>query len=99
MLVGYTVVKPPFSFPDSEGSVLPASTMTWRKRQKCRAQVRSNTMIKVILPVIFPAIMSIIIRNFNRVLIGLRSFGIPVPSAVPTSRHRCEGRFGWVSIH
>ncbi|MFR2487871.1 MAG: ABC transporter permease [Hungatella sp.] len=67
MLVGYTVVKLPFSYRMVKAAFFSIDN-DLEEAAKCMGASTLYTMIKVILPVIFPAIMSIIILNFNGML-------------------------------
>ena len=67
MLVGYTVVKLPFSYRMVKAAFFSIDN-DLEEAAKCMGAGTLYTMIKVILPVIFPAIMSIIILNFNGML-------------------------------
>lgn len=67
MLVGYTVVKLPFSYRMVKAAFFSIDN-DLEEAAKCMGAGTLYTMIKVILPVIFPAIMSIVILNFNGML-------------------------------
>lgn len=67
MLTGYTVVKLPFSYRMVKAAFFSIDD-DWEEAAKCMGAGTLYTMIKVVLPVIFPAIMSIIILNFNGML-------------------------------
>ena len=67
MLVGYTVVKLPFSYRMVKAAFFSIDD-DLEEAAKCMGASTFYTMIKVILPVIFPAIMSVIILNFNGML-------------------------------
>lgn len=67
MLVGYTVVKLPFSYRMVKAAFFSIDN-DLEEAAKCMGASTLYTMIKVVLPVIFPAIMSIIILNFNGML-------------------------------
>lgn len=67
MLVGYTVVKLPFSYRMVKAAFFSIDN-DLEEAAKCMGASTLYTMVKVVLPVIFPAIMSIIILNFNGML-------------------------------
>ncbi len=67
MLAGYTVVKLPFSYRMVKAAFFSIDN-DLEEAAKCMGASTLYTMMKVILPVIFPAIMSIIILNFNGML-------------------------------
>ncbi|MCI8517874.1 MAG: iron ABC transporter permease [Hungatella sp.] len=67
MLVGYTVVKLPFSYRMVKAALFSLDS-DLEEAAKCMGAGTLYTMIKVIIPVIFPAIMSVIILNFNGML-------------------------------
>ena len=67
MLVGYTVVKLPFSYRMVKAALFSLDS-DLEEAAKCMGAGTLYTMIKVIIPVIFPAIMSVIILNFNCML-------------------------------
>lgn len=67
MLVGYTVVKLPFSYRMIKAAFFSIDD-DLEEAAKCMGASTFYTMVKVILPVIFPAIMSVIILNFNGML-------------------------------
>ena len=67
MLTGYTVVKLPFSYRMVKAAFFSIDN-DLEEAAKCMGASTFYTMIKVILPVIFPAIMSVIILNFNGML-------------------------------
>lgn len=67
MLIGYTVVKLPFSYRMVKAAFFSIDN-DLEEAAKCMGAGTFYTMIKVVLPVIFPAIMSIVILNFNGML-------------------------------
>lgn len=67
LLVGYTVVKLPFSYRMVKASFFSIDN-DLEEAAKCMGASTFYTMIKVVLPVIFPAIMSVVILNFNGLL-------------------------------
>lgn len=67
MLIGYTVVKLPFSYRMVKAAFFSIDN-DLEEAAKCMGAGTFYTMIKVVLPVIFPAIMSVIILNFNGML-------------------------------
>lgn len=67
MLIGYTVVKLPFSYRMIKAAFFSIDN-DLEEAAKCMGASTFYTMVKVVLPVIFPAIMSIIILNFNGML-------------------------------
>lgn len=67
MLVGYVVVKLPFSYRMVKAAFFSIDS-DLEEAAKCMGASTLYTMIKVVLPVIFPAIMSVVILNFNGML-------------------------------
>lgn len=67
MLIGYTVIKLPFSYRMIKAAFFSIDN-DLEEAAKCMGAGTLYTMIKVVLPVIFPAIMSVIILNFNGML-------------------------------
>lgn len=67
MLIGYTVIKLPFSYRMIKAAFFSIDS-DLEEAAKCMGAGTFYTMIKVVLPVIFPAIMSIVILNFNGML-------------------------------
>lgn len=67
MLIGYTVIKLPFSYRMVKAAFFSIDS-DLEEAAKCMGAGTFYTMIKVVLPVIFPAIMSIVILNFNGML-------------------------------
>lgn len=67
MLIGYTVVKLPFSYRMVKAAFFSIDN-DLEEAAKCMGASTFYTMVRVVLPVIFPAIMSIIILNFNGML-------------------------------
>lgn len=67
MLIGYTVVKLPFSYRMIKAAFFSIDN-DLEEEAKCMGASTFYTMVKVVLPVIFPAIMSVIILNFNGML-------------------------------
>lgn len=67
MFVGYTVVKLPFSYRMVKAAFFGLDS-DLEEAAKCMGASALYTMMKVILPVIFPAVMSVVILNFNGML-------------------------------
>lgn len=67
MLIGYTVVKLPFSYRMVKAAFFSIDN-DLEEAAKCMGAGTFYTMVKVVLPVIFPAIMSVVILNFNGML-------------------------------
>lgn len=67
MLIGYTVVKLPFSYRMIKAAFFGVDD-DLEEAAKCMGSKPLNTLMRVILPVIFPAIMSVVILNFNGML-------------------------------
>lgn len=67
MLIGYTVVKLPFSYRMIKAAFFSIDN-DLEEAAKCMGASTLYTMVKVVLPVIFPAIMSVVILNFNGLL-------------------------------
>lgn len=67
MLIGYTVIKLPFSYRMVKAAFFGIDN-DLEEAAKCMGAGTLYTMVKVVLPVIFPAIMSIVILNFNGML-------------------------------
>lgn len=67
MLVGYTVIKLPFSYRMIKAAFFGIDDHL-EEAAKCMGAGTLRTMRKVVLPVIFPAVMSVIILNFNGML-------------------------------
>lgn len=67
MFIGYTVVKLPFSYRMVKAAFF-SIDQNLEEAAKCMGAGTFYTMMKVVLPVIFPAIMSIVILNFNGML-------------------------------
>ena len=67
MLIGYTVIKLPFSYRMIKAAFFSIDD-DLEEAAKCMGSSTLNTMIRVVLPVIFPAIMSVVILNFNGML-------------------------------
>lgn len=67
MLIGYTVVKLPFSYRMVKAAFFSIDN-DLEEAAKCMGASTFYTMVRVVLPVIFPALMSIIILNFNGML-------------------------------
>jgi iron(III) transport system permease protein len=67
MLIGYTVAKLPFSYRMIKAAFFGVDN-DLEEAAKCMGASTFYTMVKVVLPVILPAIMSVIILNFNGML-------------------------------
>lgn len=67
MFIGYTVVKLPFSYRMVKAAFFSVDN-DLEEASKCMGASTFYTMVKVVLPVIFPAIMSVVILNFNGML-------------------------------
>lgn len=67
MLIGYIVVKMPFSYRMIRASFFSVDE-NLEEASKCMGASGFYTVIKIILPIIFPAVLSVIIMNFNSML-------------------------------
>lgn len=67
MLVGYTVVKLPFSYRMIKAAFFSIDD-NLEEAAKCMGARTLRIMLRVVLPVILPAVMSVIILNFNGML-------------------------------
>lgn len=67
LLIGYTVIKLPFSYRMIKAAFFSLDG-DLEEAAKCMGAGAFTTMRKVILPVIFPMVMSVVILNFNGLL-------------------------------
>ena len=67
LLIGYTVIKLPFSYRMIKAAFFSLDGEL-EEAAKCMGAGAFTTMRKVILPVIFPMVMSVVILNFNGLL-------------------------------
>jgi iron(III) transport system permease protein len=67
MLVAYVVVKLPFSFRMIKAAFYSVDD-NLEEAAKCMGAGTFRTMIKVIIPVIMPAVISVVVLNFNSLL-------------------------------
>lgn len=67
LLIGYIVIKLPFSYRMIKAAFF-AIDDDLEEAAKCMGASTFYTMRKVIIPVIFPAVMSVVILNFNGLL-------------------------------
>lgn len=67
MLIGYVVVKLPFSYRMVKAAFFSIDD-DLEEAAKCMGSSTFRTMVQVILPVMMPALMSIVILNFNGLL-------------------------------
>lgn len=67
MLIGYVVVKLPFSYRMIKAAFFGVDN-DLEEAAQCMGSSTLHTMLKVVLPVMMPAIMSVVILNFNGLL-------------------------------
>lgn len=67
MLIGYVVVKLPFSYRMIKAAFFSVDN-DLEEAAQCMGSSTLHTMLKVVLPVMMPAIMSVVILNFNGLL-------------------------------
>ncbi|MDY0287562.1 MAG: ABC transporter permease subunit [Sphaerochaeta sp.] len=67
LLIAYTTVKLPFTFRMVKAAFFSIDE-NLEEAAKCMGSSTFNTMRRVVLPVIFPAIISVIVLNFNSLL-------------------------------
>ena len=67
MLVGYVVVKLPFSYRMIKAAFFSIDS-DLEEAAKCMGASGFYTMVKVIIPVVLPAVISVIVLNFNGLL-------------------------------